>query len=138
MDEEQVRRMLVQIETGKKQMEQLGKQAQMVESAIIETQATIEALNSLSQQKPGTEMMVQVGSGAFIRVTIKDVDNILVGIGAGMSVEKKLPEAVETLEARKTQLSASFSSVQRTMGELGIKLAELNSTAEQMMGGMHE
>ena len=46
----------MQIESGKRQLEKMNKQAQMVEGALGEGQMTVEALKSLKQQKPGTQM----------------------------------------------------------------------------------
>jgi len=135
MDDENLRRLVLQIETGRRQMGELNKQAQMVESAIVEINATVEALKALKDVKPGTEILVQVGSGAFIKAEVKDASSVLVGIGAEMSLAKKIPDAVEVLEGRKNQLSESLSAVQKTLGELGMKLAEMNAAAEQALGG---
>jgi prefoldin alpha subunit len=131
-DEEQLRRLLMQLENGRRQLEQLGKQAQMIEAAVAELNSAVEALNALSSQKPGDELLVQIGSGAFISVALKDTQNVLVGIGANMSVEKKLPDAIQTLEARKKQLAESMGSTQKMIGELSMKVAELNAQAEAL------
>jgi prefoldin alpha subunit len=134
MDEEHVRRLLMQIESGKRQMEQLNRQAQLMESAMAELNSTVDALNTLKGLKPGVEVLVQVGAGSYVRAALKDTENVLVGVGAEMSVEKGIPDAVEALESRKKQLNDSYSSVQKTIGEIAIKLGELNAQAEHMMG----
>jgi prefoldin alpha subunit len=133
-DEDQVRRLLIQIEGGKRQLEALSRQAQMVEAAVGEINGTVEALEALSEQKAGVELLVPAGSGTFIRASLKDPGSVLVGIGAEVSVEKGMRDAMKTLEDRKRQLSESYGSIQKTIGELGMKLAELNSQAEQMIG----
>lgn len=134
MDEQQLQKMMMQLEYGRRQMDQLGKQAQLAESALAEINSTADALDTLRGQKPGTEMMVQVGAGTFIKAELKDAENVLVGIGAEMSVVKKLPDAVVTLQARGKQLAESLAAINKTMGELSLKLAELNSQAQEMAG----
>jgi prefoldin alpha subunit len=131
-DEEQLRRLLMQLETGRRQLEQLGKQAQMIEAAVAELNSAREALTALKDQKVGDELLVQVGSGAFIRVALKDTEKVLVGIGAGMSAEKKVPDAIQTFETRTKQLAESMASTQKMIGELSMKVAELNSQAETL------
>jgi prefoldin alpha subunit len=134
MDEEQIRRVLMQLEAGKRQMEALSRQAQMVESAVGELDSTMEALKALGQEKAGVELLVPSGSGTFMRASLKDPGSVLVGVGADVSVERRMPEAVRTLEERRKQLAESYGSIQKTIGELGIRLAELNSQAEEMLG----
>ena len=96
-NEEQARAILFQLDMGKRQLEQLTKQEQMIEGAIMEVNSTIEALNILKSQRIGDEIMVQVGAGCFMKAKLTDTENVLVGVGAGMSVEKKVPDAVSTM-----------------------------------------
>ena len=136
MDEETVRKVLFQLDMGKKQMEQLSRQGQMIEAALNELNSSVETLETLKTLKPGVEIQVQVGAGTYVKASLKDTENVLVGIGAEMSVEKTLAEAIATLEGRKKLLTESFSSVQKALGDLSIKVAELSAQAEQMMGQM--
>ncbi len=135
--EEHARAILFQLELGKKQMEQLGKQEQMIEGAILEINSTIDALNTIKNQKSGDEIMVQVGAGSFMKAKLIDTGNVLVGVGAGISIEKKLPDAVAIMQERGEKLSESMKSVRKTMGELAIRISELNRQAQQMMGPMN-
>lgn len=135
---EDFQKTLMQLEMGRRQMEQLGRQAQAVESGIMELAATVEALKAMREQKPGAEVMMPLGAGSYMRAELKDAENVLVGVGADMTVEKKLSDAVDTLEERKTKLAESLKSVQQTMGELSTKLSELNAHAEQMAQGQQQ
>ena len=70
-----------------------------------------------------------------MRAKLADTENVLVGIGGEVSVEKKIPDALATLDARRQELTESFKSVQKAMGDLSSKLNELNMQAEQMAAG---
>ncbi|MBD3388228.1 MAG: prefoldin subunit alpha [Candidatus Altiarchaeales archaeon] len=133
MDEE-LRNTLMQLETGKRQLDQLGKQGQMIESAILELTSTVEALKSLESQKTGSEVLVPFGAGSYITASLKDTESVLVDIGAGYSVEKKLPDAIVTLEGRRKHLTQSLQQLNKTMGEMAVRMGELNTQAEAMMG----
>jgi len=132
--EQQVNRLLMQIDVGKRQMEQMGRQAQMLESAMQELSTTIEALDGIRGQKPGANIMMPVGAGTYMKAALTDLETVIVGVGAEMFVEKKLPDAVETLRLRQQKLSESYANVQKSIGELGGKLSQMSSQAEQMMG----
>jgi prefoldin alpha subunit len=132
--EEHVRRLLMQLETGRRQMDQLNRQAQLIEAASGEISSTLEALDAIKGQSSGVETLVPVGSGSYVRGKLLDTESVVVGVGAGIYVEKRLPDAIEFMEGKRKQLLESYSTIQRTSGELAVKIAELNSQAEQMMG----
>lgn len=132
--EEELRKTLVALETGKRQMDQLAQQGQVMENAIAELAVTVEALNTIKGVKAGQETLVPIGAGSYIRAQIKDTETVLVGVGAGFSVEDKIPKAVETLTDRQKKLSESLNSLRKTLQELSVKMEHLNSHAQAMMG----
>lgn len=138
MDESQMQRLLMQLEMGKRQMNELNRQAQLAESAVAEINSAIEALDGLKGEKPGAEVIVPIGGGAFVRASLKGVDSVLVGAGAEMYVEKGVADAVKTFEERKAKLMESLSAMQKTMGELGVKVAELDAQAQRLMSQAKE
>jgi len=138
MDESQMQKLLMQLEYGKRQMNELNRQAQLAESAVAEINSAIEALDELKSQKPGAEVLVPVGGGAFVKASLKDMGTVLVGVGAEMYVEKGIAEAVKTFEERKVKLVESLSTIQKTMGELGMRVAELDAQAQRIMSQAKE
>jgi len=131
--DDKLQKTLLQLESGRRQLEQFSRQAQMIEAAIAELAATVEALNTLKDQKPGVEVMMPVGAGSYVRGALKDTGNVLVGIGADMSVERKIPGAVQVLEDRKKKLMESLGGINKTIGEMSLRLGELNQQAERML-----
>jgi prefoldin alpha subunit len=134
--EQQANALLYQLEIGRKQLEQLTKQEQMIQGALMEMESTLEALDALKARNPGDEIMLQVGSGAFMKAKLTDTQNVMVGIGAGLSVEKKIGDAIFTMKARTESLNDSMKNVRKSMGELTMKIAELNMRAQKMMGSL--
>jgi prefoldin alpha subunit len=131
--EDELQKTLMQLESGRRQMEQFGKQAQMIESAISELNMSVEALKTIKGQKQGTQVMMPVGAGSYVKGQVEDTETVLVGIGANLTVEKNLPEALQTLEYRKKKLNETLMSLQKNMGGLAVKMGELNQQAELML-----
>jgi prefoldin alpha subunit len=131
--QQEIQKLLLQIESNRRQLEALNKQGQLIESAVVEIDSTVEALNALKTTEKGTEMLVSAGSGSFIKVSLKDNENILVGIGAGVSAEKKLPDALQTLNSRKEELRKSLEKIRKTAVESTGRLDELNAMAEKLI-----
>ncbi len=132
--EEKARAIMAQLEMSKKQMEALNRQAEMVEGALMELRATTSALKALKDEKRENEILVQVGSGSYLRAKLDDTENVLVGIGGNLTVEKTIPDAVDTLDVRGKKLTESMVKLQKSIGELGMRMSDLNRVAESMMG----
>ena len=131
--EQEIQRTLMQLEAERRRFEALSKQGQLVESALIEVNATIQALNSMAEVKEGTEILVSLGANTFVKATLKDKENVMVGVGAGVSIEKKRAEAVSSLEARREELSKTMGSIQKMSAEAAARVEALNDAAEGMI-----
>jgi prefoldin alpha subunit len=132
--DEELQKTLLQLESGRRQLESLSKQGQMVESALIEVATTIKALNSFDEIKEGTEILVSLGANTFVKASLKNKDDILVGVGAGVSVEKNRADAIKALESRREELTKTMGSLQKMSAELESKVMELSDAAESMVG----
>ena len=126
--------MLMQLEMGKKQLEAFGKQAEMIESAIVEINSTLETLNSVSKAGDGSDVLMPVGAGSFMRAKLTDTSNVIMGVGGTLSIERKIPAAITSLTSRRDSLSQTLMKVNKTMGEVGMKMAELDRATQQIMG----
>ena len=64
-----------------------------------------------------------------VKATLHDTKNTLVGIGAGVSVEKSTEEAIAFLKDRITEMDASGKRLTESLG----KLSEQMRAVEQRM-----
>ena len=48
--------------------------------------------------------MVPIGSGSFVYAKLDMLNKVVVNVGAGISIEKSVPEAKETLQNVRTSL----------------------------------
>jgi len=117
-------------ENYKRQLESISAQIQVLEAAINETESAIRVLDSLREANPGDEILVPIGSGSFIQGEIKDRENVIIGIGAGISVEKKVSEAKKILEERKKDMKDAMEKLRNGATEANRKLMEINSKSE--------
>jgi len=100
---------------------------------MAETEAAIRALDSLKEAKKGDEILVPIGSGSFIKGQIKDKENVIIGIGAGISVEKKVSEAKKILKEREKDVKDTLEKLRSGATEANKKLMELNSKSEEII-----
>ncbi|MBN2014813.1 MAG: prefoldin subunit alpha [Candidatus Altiarchaeota archaeon] len=131
-----LQRLLMEMEAYRRQAEELARQMQLVESRIIEIESTMVSLESLGGRKIGSEIMVPIGSDCFIRAELKDNENVIVGIGASVSIEETLPKAKEILKSREEKMDEALSKLQKALTEVNKKLVELESAYNEMIKEM--
>lgn len=125
--------MMMEVEAYKRQMDTLSGQMQMVESKRMEINSTLEAMDSIRGNKAGTEILVHMGSNSFIRAELKENRRVVVGIGAGVSVEKTIDEAKVLLKSRYEELAKTLNRLQSAIVETNNKLIELDSRSRGLI-----
>jgi len=131
--QEELRDIVAQLEAHKRQLDALSRQAQLIDSAILEIQTTISSLNYLKESKVGTEILVSIGSDSFIRTKLENTEKVLIGVGANITVEKKVDDAIETLKSRGEDLSKTLEKLQKTALDVNTRVSSLNSIAEKLL-----
>ena len=91
------------------QFELLSQQLRFIETARAESLASIEALEALAAADGEVSTLLGLGGGVSVRATVVDSKKMLVGIGAGVTVEKSTEEAISFLRDRITEMDASGS-----------------------------
>jgi len=128
--QQELQKTFMQLEMGKKQLEELVRQAHFMEQAVVEKDSTIAALRALEDAGEENEILVPLGSDSFIKARILNKDEILVGVGGGVSLEKKRLDALKTLEARRDDLRRKRDEIAKSAQALGAQVEQLNMMAE--------
>jgi prefoldin alpha subunit len=129
---QELQRVLVELETYKRQMESLREEIQLLDSTMAELGSSLTALDALKENKEGTEILVSIGSGSFIRAELKDIGKVIVGAGAGVSIEKGVDEAKEILKKRGDKITGTMEKLQKGAVELNNRLVNLNEEYERL------
>ena len=107
----------------------LSEQLKFMEAAKAEARSSIEALEALAATEGEAAVLLPLGVGVTVKATLHDTKNTLVGIGAGVSVEKSTEEAIAFLKDRITEMDASGKRLTESLG----KLSEQMRAVEQRM-----
>jgi len=130
---EELQGLYFEAENHRRQLESISAQIQVLEMAMAETESAIKALDSLKEAKKGDEILVPIGSGSFIKGQIKDKENVIIGIGARISVEKKVSETKKILKEREKDVKDTLEKLRSGATEANKKLMELNSKSEEII-----
>lgn len=105
---------------------------QQVLAAVSELRMAKKSLGELKTIESGTNLLVPVGGGAFINAEMDGIDNVVVGIGAGVSVEMQYEDAVKDVNDRLSEMEKARASIEEQLGQILAQLETHQSMAERL------
>ena len=135
---EELQRIMIEAEKYKKQHETITSQASLLEEAYLEMGSTIDGIENISKAKEGDELLVPLGSGSYVRAGLSDAKKLILGVGAGISIEESFDKAIETLKMRREKISAERNKMMKLADEFADKRNQLNSRYETLVREMQQ
>jgi prefoldin alpha subunit len=137
-DEEELRRLTVELRFYEQTADALQGRLNMINAVITDLTVAGVTLNTLETEKEGSELLVPVGGNSYIRARLDNPNSLIVGMGAGVSVEKTFGESKEILKKRQEELEKTRTSMQQQFVQVVGKTKELRdnigSLVEKMRG----
>jgi len=75
-------------------------------------------MNGIKKEKDNAELLVPIGGSSYIKVKLANVDKVIVGMGAGVSIEKTLVEAKTIIDERLNELQKTMNSAQQQFAQI--------------------
>jgi len=92
-----------------------------------------EVLSNLESAKAKSEILVPVGGNTFLKATLEDKENVLVGVGADVVLKKPMPEAISTIKEQLENLKNAGDKLGNQMKDLEEKMRGLEPEIQKMM-----
>lgn len=105
LTQEQLQELAIRHQQYQYQAESIAQQMNMVKITIKDIETALTTVAALKDETAGREVLVPIGFGSFVNATLTSPDKVVIGIGAGVSVEKKTDDAKTLLEKRKDELT---------------------------------
>ncbi|MBU4373383.1 MAG: prefoldin subunit alpha [Candidatus Methanoperedenaceae archaeon] len=113
------------------QAESIAQQINMVKLTIKDVETALTTITALKNEPAGKETLVPIGFGSFVKATLAEPDKVVVGIGAGVSVEKKIDDAKSFLEKRKDELTKYHEQLNSTIAKLVQELQNIQKLVQK-------
>lgn len=114
------------------QLKQIQQQLHAVEQQAMEVESVIDALGSILKVEPGSDILVPLSSGIFVKAKIQDNKELLVNVGSNTTVSKSVPEVEEMLKKQLGELEKVKKDMTGKFSEFANKMQALQ--AELMKG----
>lgn len=108
MDKKDLQESYMQFHSLQQQSMKTQKQVEAIEEQNMELRVIDQGLSDLAETKEGTEILVPLSAGIFLKAELKDNKEVIVNVGSNVTVTKTMKEAQELIvnqgkELRKVQ-----------------------------------
>ena len=131
LDDNELRQAYAAMESYKERVEALSRQIQVLRVSLDEVNLAAGALTAFKDAKEGDEIMVPIGAQSLITVKVTSNKNAVVGIGAGISVEKSAEDAIAYMEANGAEITEALKKTTTVLGEAQQALSTLSQAVQQ-------
>ncbi len=135
-NEEEARRLSMQLRYFEQTAENLQQRLSMLNAALTDLTYANMTLDSIRQEKENAEMLVPIGGSSYIAVKLADANKVVIGIGAGVSMEKTVPEAKALVKERLEDLQKTQNSIQQQLTQIAERINSDRNRLESLLAGM--
>jgi len=136
--EEEFRKLTVELRFLEQTAETIQSRLNMINAVITDLTYSSMTLEDLGKEKEDAELLVPIGGSSYVKARLGNTDKLIVGIGAGVSVEKALPEAKEVVKKRLEDLDKARMLLQQQFSQVVDKINEDRAKIEAQIAEMRE
>lgn len=123
-DDEDFQKSLVQLRVYEGSARALQARLEIVNAALNEFSLASTTLEGVKTQKTDEDALIPVGGGSYVRVKLSDISKIVMGVGAGVAVEKPIEDSVNEIKERIADLNKARTSLQEQLSQALFRIEE--------------
>jgi prefoldin alpha subunit len=136
-NEDEARKLSMQLRYFEQTAESLQQRLSMINAALTDLTYANMTLESIEKEKENAEMLVPIGGSSYIAVKLADANKVVVGLGAGVSMEKTVPEAKTIVKERLDDLQKTQTSMQQQLTQIAERIQSDRARLESLLSGIN-
>jgi prefoldin alpha subunit len=137
-EEEELRRLSAELRYFEQTAETLQQRLNMMNAAMTDLSYANMTLESIEKEKENAELLVPIGGSSYIKVKLASTDKVIVGLGAGVSVEKTVPEAKTIVKERLDELEKTQTSAQQQFSQVADRINQGRNRMESLLAQVRQ
>ena len=137
-DEEELRKLSIEMRFLEQTAETLQQRISMMNAVMTELTYANMTLDGIEQEKENAELLVPIGGSSYVKVKLANPDKGVVGMGAGVSIEKTLPEAKAIVKERLGELEKTMASAQQQFAQVAQRINAGRKRLESLLANVRE
>lgn len=131
-EEETFRRLVVELRILEGTAEALQSRISLVNAALTELRVANMTMEGLEKEKKEAHLVVPIGGGSYIETALRSADKIIVGVGAGVAIERTIKEAKENIGNRISNLEKTGTSLRQQLEQVVDKIEDHRAQLEEI------
>jgi len=115
--EEELARLAAEVRTLESLSDALRDMVIRIQALITELGIAGRTLDGISGQE-GAEVLIPIGAGSLLRASLKDVDKVIVSLGADVAIEVDVEKAKEIIGDRLAEAQKALKDYLARLGEV--------------------
>lgn len=136
--EEELRKLSVELRFLEQTAESIQSRINMINAVVTDLTYASMTLEGLEKEKENSELLVPIGGNSYIKAKLENPDKVVVGMGAGVSVEKTLQEAKEIIKKRLENLEKTRMSFQQQLAQVAERISGDREKFENLVAQLRE
>ena len=131
-DKQRLEALVNELNTYQEQAEVLQQQIDTLNATITELSVAMDTLSTVKGQG-NNETLVPIGAGSFLITELKNTDEVIIGLGAGVAVKKKIDDAKDTITEQRTELEELRDKMSGDLQKITEYIMKRSPEAEELM-----
>jgi prefoldin alpha subunit len=138
--EQQVRQLLSDVRLLENSARILQSRLDIISAALSETLTAVQTLEGSREASEGTESLIPIGSGSFVKARLAEPQKAIIGIGAGVCIEKTTDDSIKELRVRSSELEKARGTItnqlEQVLGQTEAYRGKLSDLVRRRGGGL--
>jgi prefoldin alpha subunit len=132
-EDETLRRLAFELQILENTAEALQSRINLITAAMNELFVANATLEGLEGGMGSASLFVPIGGGSYVKAKLESTDEVIVGVGAGIAIEKTMKEAIENVVNRRAELEKTRMSIQQQLNQVLEKIQDDRSKLQGLM-----
>ena len=130
--EEVLRRLVTENQILEGTAENVQSPLNFINAAIAQLKMANETFEGTEEEKKDSKLFVPIKGGSYVKARLDNPDTVIVGIGAGVLVEKSVEEAKKHFERRVAELEKTDETLRQQLNQIVERIQSGRSRLQEL------
>ncbi len=131
VNQQEFRQKVNRLQQLNSQVQAFENQLDFIDELIEGHDQAMETMKNYSKKEPGSQLLVPIGANSYLQSKVGDNDKVLIGLGADVSAEKEVSEAMDIVEDRKKEFEDTKDELMEDFNEMKKQAQELEQEVRE-------
>lgn len=130
--EKELQQKYLEMRLIEQQIKQVQQQAQQVDQQVVELNNIKSTLDDFAKTKIGSEILVPISPGIFVKGELKDNKELTVNVGENTAVKKDIPETKKLIDDQLKEMENAHGQILQNLQELVLQAQLIEKDLEKL------